>query len=176
MNSLTKGITTILIVLCCLCFTSTIAKAQCQDSSDATLKETSEWLVRKINTYGGRTLPPVTYRASADSSIITIFEIGLNENFELKDTVSVYQFNFKDLDLTKMSVRYLNKGNTKFAIKLESKNRKAIYYSKTLKAYSYNFELFINCAEEMNLPLRFIKAIRHGYCLSGGNKEEKEKF
>ena len=164
------------IVFVCIIYLSNLAKAQCQDSSDATIKETTEWLVRKINAYGGRTLPPVMYKASADSSIITIFEIGLNENFEIKDTISVCQFNLKDIDLTKMSVRYLNKNKTRFAIKLESKKKKAIYYSKTLKIYGFEFEIFVNCEQEMDLPLRFIKAIRHGYCISGGNKEEKEKF
>ncbi len=159
-------------------FLFTISKglAQCQDSSDATLKETTAWLVTKINTYGGRALPPTTYRASADSSILTIYELGLNENFEIKDTINVCQFNLKDLDLTKMSVRYLNKNKTRFGIKLESKKQKAISYSKTLFVYSSAYEILINCTQEMDLPLRFIKAIRHGYCLSGGNIEVKEKF
>ncbi len=150
--------------------------AQCQDSSDATLKETTNWLVEKINGYGGRALPPTNYRASADSAVITIYELGLNENFEIKDTINVCQFNLKDLDLTKMSVRYLNKNNTRFALKLELKKQKAISYSKTLFVYNSAYEILINCTQEMDLPLRFIKAIRHGYCLAGGNKEVKEKF
>ena len=165
-----------ILLLLVLMFGGLNAFAQCQDSSDANLKETTTWLVEKINGYGGRALPPTTYRASADSAVITIYELGLNENFEIKDTINVCQFNLKDLDLTKMSVRYLNKNKTRFALKLESKKQKAISYSKTLFVYNSAYEILINCTQEMDLPLRFIKAIRHGYCLAGGNKEVKEKF
>lgn len=149
--------------------------SQCADSSDATLKETTDWIASKINSYGGRNLPPTIYTVKFDSTQMTVYEFGMNDKFELKDSVAIVKINLRDFDLNKLTTRFVNKKNTRFALTFEAQGKKMTYRSPLLGNIDSGYEIIIDCEKENDLPQRLIKAIKHGYCLSGGTTV-KEKF
>jgi len=153
----------------------TNCEAQCPDSSNATLAETTEWITSKIENYGGRLLPPTRYEVFFVGSQMTLYEFGVDENITLKDTVAIVVVNLKDLDLTTLSVRYIGKGKTRFGLSFNGKKGKMSYRSPSLGEMGTGFEIILDCEKDAELPNRLIKAITHGYCISGGISS-KEKF
>ena len=171
MNKLTKFIFIIVLIL-----SSKINSiAQCADSSNATLKETTDWITSKIESYGGRNFPPTRYAVKFDSSKMTIYEFGMNDKFELKDTVAIVKINLRDFDLNKLEIRYMSKSHNRFGLSFTAKENKMSYRSPTLGQIPTGYEMIISCEKEPDLPQRMIKAIKHGCCLSGG-VVVKEKF
>lgn len=149
--------------------------AQCPDSSDATLQETTDWLVSKIEAYGGRNIPPTRYEVKFNASQMTITEFGVDINLELKDTVSVVKVNLKNLDLDALESHPVGKSSTRYALTINAKERKMSYRSPTLGEMGTGYEMIFDCSKESNLMMRMVKALKHGYCLSGGITV-KEKF
>ncbi|MCX6291251.1 MAG: hypothetical protein NT126_05755 [Bacteroidetes bacterium] len=168
----------ILCLIAVLLFFQINLFAQCADSSDATLKETTDWITTKINNFGGRQIPPSSYKVGFDGSVMMLYEFGIDENFELKDTVAIVKINLKDFDLSKLAIRYINKIRTRFGISFEAKDNKMSYTSPTLGKIETGFEIIISSDKEPDLAERIVKAIKHGYCLSGGVNTStiKEKF
>ncbi|GDX53475.1 hypothetical protein LBMAG27_25220 [Bacteroidota bacterium] len=174
-----KKIIQTLVLVLILGLTSNIVHAQCPDSSDATLKETTDWLKSKIESHGRRNVPPTVYKVKFDSTQMTLYEFGIDENFLLTDTVWIVKINLKDLDINKFVVRNINKEGTRFGITIYSKSGKLISRSPTLAADVINgFELIMFSKDEPDLSKRMIKAFIHGYCASGGGSSTttKEKF
>lgn len=149
--------------------------AQCPDSSDATLQETTDWIISKIESYGGRSLPPTRYEVKFEGSQMTISEFGFDSNLEIKDTVSVVKVNLRDLDLNKLETHSINKSNTRYALIIDAKENKMSYHSPILGEMGTGYEMIIDCSKQSDLTSRIIKALNHCYCLSGGNTV-KEKF
>ncbi len=154
-------------------------KAQCADSSDATIDETKDWIVGKINSIGGRLLPPSKYHASFRENRLIIKEIGINENFELKDTITRFEVDLKDIDLAKLEVRNIGKKG-KFGLSIIPKNQKSKFQSTAMgNMNGMGFEIIFQ-TEQSDMDKRIIKAIRHAQCLINGNNKDidkpKEKF
>lgn len=171
-----KNLLCFIVVVICL---QTNLFAQCADSSDATLKETTDWLTSKINNFGGRQIPPTRYKVAFDGSQMLLYEFGMDENFELKDTIATVKLNLKDFNLRKLAIRYINKTKTRFAIEFEGKDNKMSYTSPTFGKIESGFEIIISSDTETDLAERIVKAIKHGYCISGGittTTTVKEKF
>lgn len=157
--------------LFCILFVCTLrVSAQCPDGSTATLSETTEWIATKIEAYGGRLLPPTRYEVSFANSIMTLYEFGIDADGKLTDTVVVITMNLKDIDLPSLKVRYIGKAGSRFAL---SFNGKMKCYSPTLGEVKGGYEVILDCDPKEDLANRLIKAITHGYCLSGGSGKEK---
>lgn len=175
-----KSILQTIVVVFILGFTSNIVHAQCPDSSDATLKETTDWLKSKIESCGGRNLPPSIYKVKFDSSAMTVYEIGIDENFLLKDTAVIVKMNLKDLDVKNLKVRDINKDGTRFGIQIMAKGNKMSVKSKELgTSYDFGWEMIFVSKSEPNFSKRIVKAFTHAYCVSGGSSSStiiKEKF
>ena len=147
---------------------------QCADSSDATLPETKEWIENKIKNHGGRNLPPTKYHVKFKENKLIITEIGLDKNFELKDSVSRFEIELKDIDVKNLKIREIGK-NDRFGISLNPINGKSIMKSESLgNITGIGFEIILQ-AENENLDKRLVKAIAHAVCLAGGNNQNSTK-
>ena len=174
-----KKIYQILSVVFILGFTNNFVQAQCPDSSDATLKETTDWLKSKIESCGGTNIPPTIYKVKFDSSVMTVYQIGIDENFLLQDTAVIVKLNLKDLDLKNLKVRDINKEGTRFGIQLMAKGNKMSVKSNELGiSYDFGWEMIFVLKTDPDLSKRIVKAFTHAYCISGGNSSTttKEKF
>ncbi len=153
-------------------------KAQCADSSDATIDETKDWIIGKINSIGGRLLPPTKYHSSFKDNRLRITEIGMNENFELKDTITRFEIDIKDIDLSQLGLRNIGKKG-KFGLSIIPKNQKSKFQSSTMgNMNGMGFEIIFQ-TDQADMDKRIIKAIRHAQCLVNGsnnNDKPKEKF
>jgi len=153
--------------------------SQCNDTTDATLEETTSWISQKLNLYGYRQLPPVNYKVSFNKSEMKIIEIGMDSNLEMKDTVSIVKIRLENLDLSKLYFREINKAKNRFAMTLVGKGNSMYYFSRAMgKLENVPYEIILNADAEENLPERLIRALKHGYCISGGSTDKKvqEKF
>ncbi len=159
-------------------FSSIEIYGQCNDSSNVTLDETKDWIVAKINAYGGRIIPPTKYYSSFKETKLKVFEIGMNDKFELKDTTTQFEIDIRDIDIAKLTGREIGK-NGKFGLSLNPKNGKSLLKSPILGALNgLGFELIIQTSEA-NMDERLIKAIKHAHCLVTGNSsnnKQQEKF
>jgi len=150
--------------------------AQCPDSSTATLQETTDWIKSKIESLGGRQLPPTRYEVKFKNSDLEIIEFGMNSDFELKDTTSICKVNMKNLDFPKLKVKYINNSKTRFSISFDGKNKTMSIWSPTLGNLEGGYEVIISCENSPDLAQRMLKAFIHLYCLSGGGTIVKETF
>lgn len=169
----------IIAVLFFMGVTNNFVLAQCPDSSDATLKETTDWLKSKIESCGGTNIPPTIYKVKFDSSVMIVYQIGIDENFLLQDTAVVVKINLKDLDLKNLKVRDINKEGTRFGIQIMAKGNKMSVKSKELGvSYDFGWEMIFVLKTDPDLSKRIVKAFTHAYCVSGGSSSTtiKEKF
>ena len=163
-------IATLLIFLLFACKVN----CQCQDSTEVSLDDTKSWLISKINSYGARSLPPTKYYSVFSNNTWTIYEIGMNEKFELKDTTTKFEIDIKDINTEKLNIREIGK-NGKFGLSINPINGKSTMQSPALGTLNgLGFELIIQ-SEEDNLDKRLVKAIKHAHCLVSGSSSNKNK-
>ena len=106
---------------------------------------------------------------------MTITEFGIDVNLELKDTVSVVKVYLKNLDIDALVSHPVGKSTTRYNLTINANETKMSYRSPTLGEMGTGYEMIFDCSQEPNLTTRMIKALKHGYCLSGGTTM-KEKF
>jgi hypothetical protein len=152
--------------------------SQCADSSDATIDETINWITQKFNKHGERYLPPSIYKVRFEGTIMHISEIGMDVNFELKDTTSKFSIDLKNIDFNKTEVKDITKKGKRFEIVFYGENGKMSYWSQALgNLENIGFTMYFSPGEEQNLDVRIIKALKHAKCILGGNsKKQTEKF
>jgi hypothetical protein len=151
------------------------AYAQCPDSTDASLDETKEWISNKINTLGGRIIPPTKYLCFFQGDMFSVYEIGINENLELKDTVYFFQIELEDIDLNKLSIRRIG-NNGRFGITIEPINGRSKAIVPLLgNIEGIGYELILQ-SDDIQMEKRIRKAITHAFCLVDAKPNKKPRY
>lgn len=168
------------------------AKAQCKDSSNVSLKETSEWIKLIISQHSEMELPPIKFSYQIlDTCKIRIYKMGYDfSKNEISDTSIIYEFDYKDFIPSKSKFESINKKNTKYFLKLYFYKLRIITKSEesgdkildittdilnTLDENKEYIEIFVNQKDEANLPVRIINAFSHAKCLCGESQSEIDK-
>lgn len=161
------------------------AKAQCPDTSHATLTETQEWLKLMIEKYGNRNSLATTYKVMFDTCRMTIYQMAVLNKSGKVDTV--YKVSFLLGDMFEIGSWEATDTNPyRFKYNLMAKNLKVEKGSKykslsgevvkiVHKAerevkdidFKDRFEIYFTPQDEPNLTKRLGNAFTHAKCLCG---------
>ena len=174
-----KQILKLFILLSLFALSSCATYAQCADSSDASLDETKEWIVNKINSIGGRILPPTKYISLFNGDQFTVYELGIDSNLDLKDTLYCFQIEIQDIDLNKLAIREISK-NGRFGLSIESLIGSSKLITPIVGPISgVGFEIILQ-SDDPNMSKRITKALKHAVCIVSSDPakkiKSKEKF